>query len=102
MASSFRLSGRYGLVAACVVLLVLTASTASADPTKPPACPDSFRAQTVEDALVRLAGVLPEEQIRAGFASIDANGNGITCGKTFSPQDKKFPFQNVHDDQAKP
>jgi hypothetical protein len=51
---------------------------------------------------VRYAGVFTEQEIMAGFASVDVNGNGVVCGKPFSPGDKKFPLQQLHDDLAKP
>jgi len=101
---SFRWSlARCGLVAAtCLVLLGSTASAAQSEPVKPPGCPHGFTAQTVEDAIVRLAGVVSEEDVRAAYAEIDVNGNGVTCVKPFSSHDKRAPFLHVRDDQAKP
>ena len=50
---------------------------------------------------MRLSGFLTEDQIRAGFASQDRNGNGIVCDKRPPPfEDKFFPVELIVDDLA--
>jgi hypothetical protein len=82
-------------------LLGSPASAAPSAPNGPPVCPLGFSIQTAEDALLRYGGSYTEQEIRAGFAEHDVNGNGFICGKPISRWDKAFPLQWIRDDLAK-
>lgn len=79
---------------ACVVLLGATASAAHA---KSPQCPTAFGTWTVEEGLVRYAGYYTEEELRAGFAALDTNGNGVICYMR-PADDRAYPLQVLIDD----
>jgi hypothetical protein len=82
------------LIAPALVVGALIPASASA---APPACPTAFGTWTLEEGLVRYAGFYTEEELRAGFAEIDRNGNGIIC--YMRPADDRFyPQQNLIDD----
>jgi hypothetical protein len=102
MLSSLRQSRpRRGLVAAtaCVILLGASASGAQSAPSDPAFCLPTFTAQTLQDALVRYAGFITDQEIRSGFAEHDVNGNGIVCGRPYA-RDRFFPLQTILDDRT--
>ncbi len=77
---------RRGIVVSAVVAATLAAMPlqaamgAQGEPVGPPACPLGFDyTMTLDQALVRYAGYVPEEQIREVFANYDKNGNGFVC-----------------------
>ena len=56
---------------------------------------------TLDQAFVHYAGVYTEEEIRAGFAGHDKNGNGLICRKQPPPAQEGgmfFPLQILKDD----
>jgi hypothetical protein len=87
---------------ACVMLLGAAASATNAANAKP-VCPRGYLGTTtLDETLVRLAGFLTEEEIRAGFAAHDENENGIVCHKRPPPfEEKFFPFELIVDDLAR-
>jgi hypothetical protein len=90
---------RGGLAAtACVALIGATASAAHSNP---PECPPPFGTWTLEEGLVRYAGFYTEEEIRAGFAGVDRNGNGVICSSIRPADDRFYPLQIVVDDHVR-
>jgi hypothetical protein len=71
------------MLVCCAVFAAISAPGAIADPKGPPTCPPGYdlSPMTLDQALVLYAGYFTEEEIRAGFAGHDANGNGIVCRK---------------------
>ena len=56
---------------------------------------------TLDQALVHYAGFYTEAEIRAGFAGMDKNGNGLVCRTQPPPYEeggKHFPLQIIRDD----
>ena len=90
---------RRGVVAttACIALLGATGSAAQSSSGGPPVCPPANDIWTLEDGLVRYAGYYTEEEIRAGFAVHDVNGNGILCNMIWA-NDRFYPLQLLFDD----
>jgi len=79
-------NGRPGWRMAAVLTVAVVGGMISADsavagePVGPPACPvGQSSTMTLDQALVRYAGYVPEEQIREAFADYDENGNGFVC-----------------------
>jgi hypothetical protein len=78
--------------------LVALVGTPAATPADPPTCHPGFPlVMTLSDALVRYDGYYTVEEIRAGFADHDKNGNGYWCYR-LSPDDKFFPLVFFRDD----
>ena len=95
MQSSVRPFRALVTTAACIA--VLTGSAASARAQGQPLCPGGYEEMTLDYALVRYAGSFTPEEIAAGFAWHDVNGNGIVCRKVPGP-DPFYPLQVLLDD----
>ena len=85
------------LVCAGVVvagLAVGVPAVAGAAPAAQRICPGGYGLpQTLQDIFVRYGGSYTREQMIAGFAEHDRNGNGFICAKPISSHDKIFPLQ---------
>jgi hypothetical protein len=85
-------------IAAMGTFSLAGAEPPGSEPPRPPACPPGYVfTMTLEQALVRYAGYISDEEVRAGFANHDANGNGYICWKT-QAGDRFYPIANIHDD----
>jgi hypothetical protein len=100
-----RIAMKRSLLAALATLaLVLGLSGPAAAANAKPVCPPGYFEGTItlDQALVHYAGFYTEEEIRAGFAGHDRNGNGLVCRKQPPPfKDKFFPLYLLIDDLAR-
>lgn len=69
-------------IAACVGGVTPLGSAVASEPVGPPDCPVGFPyTMTLDQALIRYAGYVPEANLREAFAGYDKNSNGYACYK---------------------
>jgi len=69
-------------IAAIVGAMIPLGSAEAGEPLGPPSCPIGFPyTMTLDQALTRYSGYVPEADIRVAFASYDKNSNGYACYK---------------------